>query len=170
MPQGKSISELRSEYYSLRKNFNRRINRLAKGTTTQKSYAQPFQKGGKMYRQSLSELGEVAQSEKLLKKEIADLKMFMDKARLSITGWRKIEKETIASLRASGYNITKKNLAQFGEYMERMRQLYGNKIFPSEQVAEEYDLASEGTPLSDQALNELISSQSGGISGIDLFL
>lgn len=170
MPKAKSLSELRAEYYTLRKTFNKRIARLAKGSKTQQSYAKPFQKGGQRAFKSLTELGEVAQSEKLLAREIRDLKMYLNKDRLSLTGWKKVEKETILALRGAGYNITKKNLAQFGEYMERMRQLYGNKIFPSEQVAEEYDLASEGNPLSSQALNELISSQAGGISGVDLFL
>lgn len=170
MARSKSLSELRQEYYNLRKTFNKRINRLSKGTKSQRSYAQPFQKGGKRAFKTLTELGEVAQSEKLLAREIRDLKMYLNKDRLSLTGWKKVEKETILALRGAGYNITKKNLAQFGDYMEKMRQLYGNKIFPSEQVAEEYDLLSEGNPLSSEALNDLISSQAGGISGIDLFL
>ena len=54
--------------------------------------------------------------------------------------------------------------------MEKMRQLYGNKIFPSEEVAESYDRISEGSRVSNTVLNELISSMSGGINGVDLFL
>lgn len=168
--QQKTISALRQEYYNLRKTFNKRINRLSKGTKAQRQYAAPFQPGGKRAFKTLTELGEVAQNEKLLKREIRDLKLYLKKDRLSLSGWKNVEKETVKSLQRAGYNITKKNLSQFGEFMEKMRQLYGNKIFPSEEIAESYDRIAEGTRVSNSVLNELISSISGGINGVDLFL
>lgn len=168
--QKKTISSLRQEYYNLRKTFNKRINRLSKGSEVQRRYAAPFQPGGKRAFKTLTELGEVAQNEKLLSREIRDLKLYLKKDRLSLSGWKNVERDTIKSLQRAGYNITKKNISQFGEFMEKMRQLYGNKIFPSEEVAESYDRISEGSRVSSTVINELISSMSGGINGIDLFL
>lgn len=166
----KTISALRQEYSKLRRTFNKRINRLNKGTDAQRRYAEPFLPGGKRAFKTLTELGEVSQNEKLLSREIRDLKLHLKKDRLSLAGWQNIERQTIKSLQASKYKITKKNLSQFGEFMEKMRQLYGNKIFPSEEIAESYSAISEGLSVPNTVLTDLISSMSGGINGVDLFL
>lgn len=170
MPKAKNLFELRSEYYTLRKTFNKRIARLAKGSKTQQSYARPFQKGGQRAFKSLTELGEVAQSEKLLAREIRDLKMYLNKDRLSLAGWKKIEKQTISQLKSAGYNISKKNIQQFGDYMELMRTMYGSKIFPSEEIAEAYDQLAEQENVPIYKLYDLIGSFRNVNTGIDLFL
>lgn len=172
-----SYSQLRKAYSVYQQVLSKRIKRLSKGTTAQKRFVQPFISGSKQLR-SLTELDKLPRKgwdENALRREmlfrVKELQILEQKERLSLSGWKRIEKNVINILRESGYeNISKKNIKQFGEYMEKMRELFKNKIFPSEEVAEAYNtVVEENTLLGESDLLSLIDSFTGGV-GVDLFL
>lgn len=169
-----SDKQLEQAFTVLRDVFRKQVIRLGKGSATQQRYAAPFinSQGGFQF-QSLRELKTEQKSlppdaaHRALMFSVLNLQELVSKPRYSISGWKDIEKKTVASLQAHGYNITKENLANFGEYMEIMREKFGSKIFPSEEVAERYPEYEFGE-LSAEEIYREITGMSGSI-GVDLF-
>lgn len=173
-----SRSELRKAYTVYRDVMQKRIKRLASGTATQQAYAKPFQAGGSKELLTLGQIDKFRRSgwsEESLRREmevrVKELQLLEKNKRLSISGWKAIENRTVQSLQAHGYkNINKKNLKAFGSFMEKMRAAFGNKIFPSEEVAELFDAA--GGELSDMDESEILGildDLGADITGVDLF-
>lgn len=172
-----SYGELRKAYTAYRDAMKKRIERLSKGTPAQQNYIQPFLKGGAKEILTLRQLDSklhVNWTEETFYRDmlfrVKELKILEQKPRMSLEGWENIEKRSVKLLQEAGYkNITSKNLPQYGEYMERMRELYRNKVFPSEEVAEAFNTAVEEKSLLDKNdLLSLIDSFRGG-GGVDLF-
>lgn len=175
---GLSMSELRSAYTTYRDVIEKRVKRLAEGSASQKAYAEPFLKGGSkqlLTLQQIDKFRRVGWTEEQLKREmemrVKELQILEQKERLSIRGWEKIEQRTIQSLHSAGFeNINKSNIAQFGSFMERMRNAFGNKIFPSDEVAELFnDTMDEAQDLSNSELFDMLADYVGDIYGVDLF-
>ena len=145
-----SLKQLETEYQRYRKTFNERIRRMTKdGTEAQRKAAAPFVTGGYKNPSTLSQMREYSKSpeqyRRILEKRFTELSQLSTKRSLSLQGWRATEEKTIQSLRDAGYgNIkTREQLQAFGKYMDTMRALFGNKLFPSEEVAEIFNLSQE---------------------------
>lgn len=169
-----SRTQLRQAYTVYRDVMQKRIKRLASGTATQQAYAKPFQAGGSKELLTLGQIDKfrrVGWSEDQLRREmemrVKELQILEKSERLSISGWQAIEKRTLSALQEHGYNITKANIGTFGEYMEMMREKFGTKIFPSEEVAELFSSAETGKMSSDEMISALQSMS--GSYGVDLF-
>lgn len=173
-----SRSQLRQAYTTYRDVLQKRISRLSEGTAAQQAYAKPFQAGGSKELLTLGQIDKFRRSgwsEDQLRREmemrVKELQLLEKSERLSISGWKAIENRTVQSLQAHGYkNINKKNLKAFGSFMDKMRSAFGNKIFPSEEVAELFDTA--GGELSDMDESELLGildDLGADITGVDLF-
>lgn len=173
-----SYKQLRKAYTVYRDALRKRFKRLAEGTAAQQAYAAPFRAGGSKELKTLAEISKLPRhgwTEEQLRREmlhrVKELQIIEQGERSSLAGWRKIEQRTVKALQDRGYkNINKGNLKAFGEYMERMRSVFGNKIFPSEEVAEVFDNAiGEAADLSPNELYELIINEMGDSFGVDLF-
>lgn len=117
---------LRKEYTRLRKVANKRLARLQaseyKETDLAKEYAGGF-----------ALLADV----KDLPRELTVLARFVASERSSITGLKRIEKQTVETLQEHGYDfVNAKNVRQFGAFMEEMRQAGLSKLYSSELIAE----------------------------------
>lgn len=176
-----SEAELGAAYTALRDAFQKQVGRLGSGTETMQAYARPFLAGGSQELQTLRELkSEIKDlppdaAKRSLMYSVQNLQTLVESPRLSIKGWQDIEKRTLQTLKERGYgNISKSNLAQFGSFMEAMRDLWGSKFFPSAEAAEAYNslLEQSGGKVSSEQLGQLIMDlRMGGESsgGVDLF-
>ena len=88
-----------------------------------------------------------------------------------MAGWKRIEMRTLESLHKVGYtNINKKNIRQFVKFMEKMRSLFGNKFFPSDEVAERFDTAQgEDGQMDEQELLSILEDLGAVVDEVDLF-
>ena len=176
-----SEAELGAAYTALRDAFQKQVSRLGSGTETMQAYARPFLAGGSQELQTLrglkSDIKDLPPdaARRSLMYSVQNLQTLMESPRLSIKGWQDIEKRTLQTLKERGYgSISKSNLAQFGSFMEAMRDLWGSKFFPSAEAAEAYNSLVEqsGGKVSSEQLGQLIMDlRMGGGSGggVDLF-
>ena len=176
-----SEAELGAAYTALRDAFQKQVGRLGAGTETMQAYARPFLAGGSQELQTLrglkSDIKDLPPdaARRSLMYSVQNLQTLMESPRLSIKGWQDIEKRTLQTLKERGYgSISKSNLAQFGSFMEAMRDLWGSKFFPSAEAAEAYNSLVEqsGGKVSSEQLGQLIMDlRMGGGSGggVDLF-
>lgn len=173
-----SLQDLRKAYTAFRDVMEKRVQRLASGTESQQAYARPFLPGGSKELLTLKELSQLPRdgwSTEQIRREmefrVKELQLLESSERLSLAGWKLIETRTIESLQKAGYkNITKKNLRQFGTFMERMRSLFGNKIFPSDEVAELFDTAQgEDREVDEIELLSILEDLGAEVDGVDLF-
>ena len=116
---------LRKEYTRLRNIANKRLNSLQaseyKETDIAKEYAGGF-----------ALLADVED----LPRELTKLARFVASERSSVTGLKRIEKQTIETLQEHGYTfVNTKNVRQFGAFMEEMRQAGLSKLYSSEFIA-----------------------------------
>lgn len=141
LPGGLSIlkkaseADARKEYQRLRRAAEKRLNRLRNSEFSDIDILQYRKNGFKPVSQikSMAQLGSA----------LSDVKGFLDSRRTSITGLRRIQKETIATLHKNGYTfVTKDNLKAFGDFMEAARlKAQGKKLLASDRVAEMYEAA-----------------------------
>lgn len=116
---------LRKEYTRLRKIANKRLKRLLayeyKETDLAKEYAGGF-----------ALLADVED----LPRELTQLARFVASEKSSVTGLKRIDKQTISTLHQHGYTfVNAKNVGQFGAFMEEMRQAGLSKLYSSEFLA-----------------------------------
>lgn len=116
---------LRKEYSRLREIANRRLQRLLaseyKETDLAKEYAGGF-----------AILADVED----LPRELTVLARFVASERTSVTGLKRIDKQTVETLQEHGYDfVNTKNVRQFGAFMEEMRQAGLSKLYSSEFIA-----------------------------------
>lgn len=77
-----------------------------------------------------------------LQAALSDVRGFLDSERSTITGLKRIDKRTVATLQANGYTfVNMGNIKAFGEFMEAARIKAGRRMFASDRVAELYDAA-----------------------------
>lgn len=78
--------------------------------------------------------------------KISDLARFLDSPVSTVTGQRKRQAQTLATLKRHGYGfVTAKNLLSFGRWMEYAKAKAMSKYFDSERAAEIFRDAEEET-------------------------
>lgn len=124
-----SMNEYRKEYQRLQRVAAKRIAAFEKAGRTES----PIYKYAKQYIKPVSKLGD-----RDLSYALADVYQFLTDPRGTVSGLKKIEKESVDTLRENwGFtSITTSNIQQFGEYMERMRAKGIDKALGSARVAE----------------------------------
>ena len=178
---GLSLKELRSAYTTYRDAMMKAAKRLSKGTASQKQYANVLldyenihnPKGLKTLKMidSFVRPGWTEETYRRdMLKRVQELQKLEQSPRYSLSGWQDIEKRTIKSLQEANYNITAKNIKQFGEYMERLRSAFGDKIFPSDLAAEQFSNSQgEVAKLDTDVLVSMINDLNIANGGVDLF-
>ena len=77
----------------------------------------------------------------------------MDSYYLSVEQrFRRIEEKQLESLRASGFNIPKSKLGDFGNYMDAMRNRYHNKKMPNSDIIADIWESAESLNISGKTL------------------
>lgn len=72
-----------------------------------------------------------------LTKSIADLEIFLNDPRSTVEGMDSFVDKTIGTLHGHGYDfVDKSNLADFGRFMNYVRDLHGELAFPSKEAAD----------------------------------
>ena len=129
-------AEARKEYQRLRRIAQKRLARFVgtqyKDTDTYKNRAikKPFKPS--------SELKSVRD----LQAALSDVRGFLDSERSTISGMKRIDRKTIATLHKDGYTfVNMSNIKQFGDFMEAARLQAAKKMQGSDRVAEMYDAA-----------------------------
>lgn len=178
---GLSLKELRSAYTTYRDAMMKAAKRLSKGTASQKQYANVLldyenihnPRGLKTLKMidSFVRPGWTEETYRRdMLKRVQELQKLEQSPRYSLSGWQDIEKRTIKSLQEANYNITAKNIKQFGEYMERLRSAFGDKIFPSDLAAEQFSNSQgEVAKLDTDVLVSMINDLNIANGGVDLF-
>ena len=116
---------LRKEYTRLRKIANKRLARLQASEYKESDLAKEYAGGFAL-------LADVED----LPRELTKLARFVASERSSITGLKRIDKQTIETLQEHGYTfVNTKNVRQFGAFMEEMRQAGLSKLYSSEFLA-----------------------------------
>ena len=174
-------AQLEAAFTALRDAFRKQVFRLVEGTETQQAFAAPYlTEAGDFNFQTLKSLKDEMKnlppdaSRRTLEYSVRNLQTLIESPRMSLKGWQDIEKRTVQTLRSHKYkNINKKNLAQFGAYMEGMRDLYSSKFFPSAEVAEAYNkLAGQAAgEISEMQLGQMMMDLrlGGATNGVDIF-
>ena len=117
---------LRKEYTRLRKIANKRLARLQASEYKDSNLAKEYAGGFAL-------LADV----KDLPRELTQLARFVASEKSSVTGLKRIDKQTVETLQEHGYEfVNAKNVRQFGAFMEEMRQAGLSKIYSSELMAE----------------------------------
>lgn len=116
---------LRKEYTRLRKIANKRLNRLQASEYKETDLAKEYSGGFAL-------LADVED----LPRELTVLARFVASERSSVTGLKRIDRQTIETLQEHGYTfVNTKNVRQFGAFMEEMRQAGYSKLYSSEFLA-----------------------------------
>lgn len=116
---------LRKEYTRLRKIANKRLARLQASEYKESDLAKEYAGGFAL-------LADVED----LPRELTTLARFVASERSSVTGLKRIDKQTISTLHKHGYTfVNTKNVGQFGAFMEEMRQAGLSKLYSSEFMA-----------------------------------
>lgn len=149
-----SREDVRKEYSRLRQTALKRLQRMegTKYENTQ-SYIRNAGKYGtldQIEKQALANAKnlkpEAAQKyvDAVVAKKLADVYKFLTAKTGSIRGMQKVENDLIDALNDRGYTfINKKNIQQFGEYMEYLRALHNGKQFDSERAGELFGIAAK---------------------------
>lgn len=119
--------EMREHYSYLREVANKRLARF-KGTEFEK------EKIYKKNRDKFVPLKEI-KNERELRHKLYEVNKFVRARASSVTGLKQIRNQVIETLRDRGITfVNKKNIKEFGQYMDFLRAKYGSKQFGSEQA------------------------------------
>lgn len=128
------ISEqaLRSQYTVLRDRAQKQLKRLMKS-----DYGVPERWAAEARRGSFFKLSELRDTREIAY-AMANLQEFINAPMASVRGRQTMARSALNSLHSHGYTgIKKSNLAQFGNFMEAMRQrMGGRKSYPSGDLAQ----------------------------------
>lgn len=147
-------AQLRKEYSRLRKTANRRLERM-EGTRYENSQTylknagryttlEQIEQEALAHAQNLKPEARQRYVDMHVAKKLADMYKFLTAKTGSIRGMQRVENELIESLHERGLTfVNKKNIQQFGEYMEYMRTLHAGRQYDSERAAELFGTATK---------------------------
>lgn len=142
MPGGISIlkkatfQDAKKEYARLRRIALKRLKRF-EGTRYEK---------GMVYQRNINAfpIPSSIKSESEVGSRLSHLRNFLESRQSSLRGLAAIEREKLETLHEHGYTfVNKKNLEQFGNFMEAIRMKAGGKLYSSDAVAELFGDAIE---------------------------
>lgn len=125
-----SAGDIRSAYVKMRKAANQRLKRMEKaGLGTMGSYRFP----------KVRDL-----SERQMAEQLAEASRYMRDPRHTVPGERRFMKEELGKLHDMGYDwINESNFYEFTDFMDDLREQYGNKAFDSGDAADVFNNAQK---------------------------
>lgn len=128
--------EMRAEYSRLRSIAQKRIANLRRAGYTDDNF----------YRYNAERYVPLAdiKNEKQLMQKLSDIANFLSSAKSSVRERRRKERDILETLHEHGLTfVTRKNMKEFGEFMEAFRQQRLDSFYSSDQAADLYGLAIE---------------------------
>lgn len=126
-------AELKQEYNRLRGLVQSRMEALSRSEFTDTQ-------GYLKYKDRFSKpAGQLTHTELIY--ELSELATAATSAATSVRGLQRQRKETYETLKEHGYNIQKKDVKAFGEFMQAATDFYGSKVYDSPRVAELFAVA-----------------------------
>lgn len=127
-----SDKKLNAQYTKLRDISQKRLKRMAKKGEAKETFSQHVEGFPKL--KSLKSRAEVVNA-------LIDVTRFVTAERGSISGIRTVNKKIIKTLNKKGINIEKKELEDFGNYMSKMKKVFGieSGSLGSDLIAEMWD-------------------------------
>ena len=125
---GMNIESVREAYRGLRSVANKRLSRLE------------AQKLGQMGSYRFPAAGKLTDNQ--LREQLADVSRYVRDPRHTVRGEKRFMREEIESLHDQGYDwINQENFYDFVNYMDELREQYGNKAFDSGDAADVFSNA-----------------------------
>ena len=147
--------EMRAEYSRLRSIAVKRLARLKKNKYTDDNF---YRYNAERYI-PLSDI----KNEKQLMQKLSDIAYFLESSRSLITERRKLESATIETLHEHGLDfVNRKNLKDFGEFMEAFREQHLESLYSSDEAASLFGLTQEKRIRSEEIqkyFNEFLGQQ-----------
>ena len=79
----------------------------------------------------------------LMEDLLLDAMRFLQSKRSTVSGTREIENKTVRSLQAAGYDISRKDLKSFGQFMDYARDRRDSRRYGSGTIAKAFDQAKK---------------------------
>lgn len=135
----------RSEYRRYRDIINRRISALEKAGFG----ATEFVSKNKGRFAAISTL-----TQRQVEQNLARIKAALQYRGSTVTGAKFIQSKAVQSLQRAGYNINETNIAAFGRFMEKFREIYGKRAYGSDKAAALFDTIESASFSSDEIMQD----------------
>ena len=140
--QSLSDAELKKEYSRVRREATERLRSFSrsKDPTIRGAAILAEKQGLYLTRKQIQQSGE---GRGLMEDLLLDAMKFLQSKRSTVSGTREIESRTARSLQAAGYDIEKKDLKSFGQFMDYARDRRDSRRYGSGTVAKTFDQAQK---------------------------
>lgn len=134
--------ELEKEYSRVRREATERLRSFArsKDPAIRESALALEKQGLYLNKKQIRESGE---GRGLMEDLLLDAMKFLQSKRSTVSGTREIEGRTARSLQAAGYDIEKKDLKSFGQFMDYARDRRDSRRYGSGTIAKTFDQAKK---------------------------
>lgn len=140
--QSLSDAELKKEYSRVRREATERLRSFSrsKDPNTRGAAILSEKQGLYLTQKQIEQSGE---GRGLMEDLLIDAAKFLQSKRSTVSGTREIESRTARSLQAAGYDIEKKDLKSFGQFMDYARDRRDSRRYGSGTVAKAFDQAQK---------------------------
>lgn len=134
--------ELEKEYSRVRREATERLRSFArsKDPAIRESALALEKQGLYLNKKQIRESGE---GRGLMEDLLLDAMKFLQSKRSTVSGTREIEGRIVRSLQAAGYDIEKKDLKSFGQFMDYARDRRDSRCYGSGTIAKTFDQAKK---------------------------
>lgn len=140
--QSLSDTELKKEYSRVRREATERLRSFSRSKDPMiRGAAILAEKQGLYLTQK--QIQESGEGRGLMEDLLLDAMKFLQSKRSTVSGTREIESRTARSLQAAGYDIEKKDLKSFGQFMDYARDRRDSRRYGSGTVAKTFDQAKK---------------------------
>lgn len=140
--QSLSDAELKKEYSRVRREATERLRSFSrsKDPNIRGSAILAEKQGLYLTQKQIQQSGE---GRGLMEDLLLDAMKFLQSKRSTVSGTREIENRTVRSLQAAGYDIKKKDLKSFGQFMDYARDRKKGRGFASDTAIRTFEKASK---------------------------
>ena len=170
-----SDKQLRDEYTRMRDAARKSVNRLLKSEFSHTQAAKQYGKGFaelraltvKPPKQAGPEERAIAMAatRSSIEAEFMRMSVFMRSPEVHLKGLREKRARDIKTFKEHGFYVNTKNYFKFLDFMDRMREKYGSRIFDSDQAADLFSAAERAHLTPEQLENMVERYQTGGEEG-----
>lgn len=140
--QSLSDAELKKEYSRVRREATERLRSFSRSKDPMIRGATILAEKQGLYL-TQKQIQESGEGRGLMEDLLLDAMKFLQSKRSTVSGTREIESRTARSLQAAGYDIEKKDLKSFGQFMDYARDRRDSRRYGSGTVAKTFDQAKK---------------------------
>lgn len=140
--QSLSDAELKKEYSRVRREATERLRSFSRSKDPMIRGASILAEKQGLYL-TQKQIKDSGEGRGLMEDLLLDAMKFLQSKRSTVSGTREIESRTARSLQAAGYDIEKKDLKSFGQFMDYARDRRDSRRYGSGTVAKTFDQAKK---------------------------